>query len=195
MPMRYALTLATAASVEPVTTAELKTHLRIDGTSEDAYIAEIGVAARRDCENFTGRSFVTATWNLNFDDFPDGTEIEVPRAPLAGVTHVKYYDTAGTQQTLAATNYHVDTRRTPGRIVLVDGAAWPQVQTQRPSAVEVQFTAGYGGSAAAVPETFKAAIKLMTAHLFEHRGDGVAGAPVEPPPAIQHLLMPERAFV
>jgi uncharacterized phiE125 gp8 family phage protein len=35
--------------------------------------------------------------------------------------------------------------------------------------VEINFTAGYGALASAVPERLKLAIKILTAHYFENR--------------------------
>ena len=43
-------TIATAPSVEPVTTAEMKTHLRVTQSNDDTYIDSLVVAARQQAE-------------------------------------------------------------------------------------------------------------------------------------------------
>lgn len=161
-----ALSLVTAPAIEPVTVAEARAHLRIDGNDHDDVIARLIRAARRRAEAATRRALVTQTWDLTLDDFPCWA-IEMPRPPLVSVTHIKYYDTTGAQQTLSAALYLVDSKSEPARITPAYGQSWPMTRDQV-NAVEVRFVAGYGADTA-VPDDIKAAILLMVGHLFEHR--------------------------
>lgn len=102
---------------------------------------------------------------------PDGItgyEILLPRAPLQAVTSIKYIDTGGVQQTLAAGAYLVDSYSEPARITPAVGTAWPGTQN-RSNAVEIIFTAGYGSSSAAVPQGILHWILLVAATLHENR--------------------------
>ncbi len=192
------LVLGTAPAAEPVGTDELKTHLHVSGTGSDAYVTAIGKAARELAEAYTNRAFITQTWDLYFDCFPDGTEIPLAKPPLQSVAFVKYIDAAGTEQTWGTANYFVDDKRQPPRIVKDSAVSWPDTD-DRPNAVHVQFVAGYGTAGTMVPESLRHGIKLIAANLMEHRGDrqesGVLNSePRSLPPAAEHLMFPYRAF-
>lgn len=198
----YGLTLITAPSGEPVTTAELRDWVRVSGSAHDTLLASLGAAARELCEKLMGRALMTQTWRLSLDGFPwpggwhvlrhpsiwpDPHTIRLPKAPLQSVTGVTYYDMGGNLQTLATSVYDVDAAHDPGRITLALGQTWP-VTRPRPGAVRVEFVAGYG-NAAAVPEAIKLAIKLSVAQWFENREAVVTGTiATELPWAARQLL-------
>lgn len=173
----YALKIVTAPTDEPVTAAEAKAHARIDDDAENALIATMLKAARELAETYTGRALVTQTWSMFMDAFPACAMIEVPKPPLVSVTHVKTYDDADDDTTFAASNYFVDAKAEPGRIVLRSTASWPDVDRVA-NGVEVQFIAGYG-EPSAVPASIKRGILELFMWLYEHRGDGMH----EPPAA------------
>lgn len=186
-------TLAAAPAAEPVSTADLRTHLNVAGTAQDAYIAALGTAARQAAEDFTNRAFITQTWDLHLDAFPPGTEIALAKPPLQSVSDVTYVDAAGSTGTLAAAAYHVDAKSQPPRVVLDESASWPETAS-RPNAVRVRFVSGYGAAGTAVPEALRHAIKMIAAHLYEHRGDAEPAGLAEMPKAAEHLMHPWRAY-
>ena len=159
------LAVVTPPSEEPITLAELKTHLRVDTSDDDTYITALGAAARAWCEGFCNRQFVSATYDWRIDKFG---ELLVPKPDLVSVTSIKYIDTDGAEQTVSSSIYDVDIDQAPGRIRLAYDKSWPDDRRATTNAVTVRFVAGYG-AAAAVPETLKAAIKLLVGHLYEHR--------------------------
>ena len=159
------LAVVTPPSEEPITLAELKTHLRVDTSADDTYITALGAAARAWCEGFCNRQFVTASYDWRIDKFG---ELLVPKPDLISVTSIKYIDTDGAEQTVAASIYDVDIDQAPGRVRLAYDKSWPDDRRAVTNAVTVRFKAGYGG-ASDVPETLKAAIKLLVGHLYEHR--------------------------
>lgn len=169
-----ALKLKTAPTSEPVTTPEAKSHMYVTASDDDTYIGTLITAARQHLEDVLNKSFITQTWYLFLDEFPDGDEILLNRPPVASVTSVTYYDGDGALQTFSSANYRLDDSAEPGRLVLTDTASWPDTQTSRPKAVIVEFVTGYG-AAATVPEYFKLAIKMLVAHAYEHREATVTG--------------------
>jgi len=180
------LALYTAATENPITTADLKAHSHIDTSDDDAQVAAYIAAATQDTESYLWRQLCTATWVLTLDRFPWSDYIDLPRPPLQSVTHVKYYDLSNTQQTLSTGDYDVDTSTEPGRIYIDRSVGWPSVYDRR-NAVEIRFVAGYG-AAGAVPEMIKQSIRMKAAHWYENREALIIGTIVaETPMAAQRL--------
>ena len=160
-----ALTLVTAPTQEPVTTAEAKTHLRVSGSSHDTLIDTLISAARGLVEaTLCKRALTTQTWDLFLDGFPRC--ILVPRPPLVSVTRVKYVNEAGTLTTISAADYRVDTKSAPGRITPAYNLTWPPTRAVT-NAVEVRFVAGYGNRTD-VPQEIKQIVLLLVGVWFEH---------------------------
>lgn len=190
-----ALRLQTAPAAEPLTLTEAKAHLRVEHTSEDTLITALIVAARTHAEAFTRRAFVTQTWDLFLDAFPDdaATPIRIPLPSLVTVDSISYVDDAGATQVWGSSNYLVDNKSDPARVTPAYNVSWPATRDQV-NAVTVRFTAGYG-NAAAVPQAIKQAMLLIIGHLYEHR-EAVSDFQVyEVPQAAEYLLWPHRAFV
>lgn len=172
--LNSSLVLSSAGSAT-VTDAELKLFAKIDGTGDDALITLMNDAATRFISDKLERSFVTDTWILYLDSFPVELDcnlqkrfIEIPRVPLVGVTSISYIDEDGNSQTLASTEYEVDTKAVgSARIVEAYDKTWPATRNTV-NAVTVTFTAG-DGIASAVPEKYKQLIKLYFAHIYENR--------------------------
>lgn len=178
--------VTTAPTAEPVTLDEAKRQCRIelDDDSEDSLLNMWIEAARLEVEDITKRALITQTITWTLDRFPSSSAVfRVPRPPLVSVTSVKYYDTAGTQQTVSSSNYIVDTNSEPGRIAPAVDQIWPTEQ-ERIDAVEVIYVAGYGARAA-VPTRFKAAILMSVCFWWENRGD----VAVEIPQAARQLAL------
>lgn len=167
-----ALKLITPPVIEPVTLEEAKSHCRIDGNDEDFLITSLIVAAREHCEGFQNRAYITQTWQLWLDYWPPGSIIPIPKPPLQSVVDVKYYDTNDTEETLATTDYFVDDKSDPGRLML---KALPAVVLRPVNGVCVEFTAGYGDDAEAVPQKVKQAMLLLIGHWHESREAIITG--------------------
>lgn len=172
--MGYGLTLQTAPSVEPLTRAEAKSHIRVVADDDNTLIDNLITAARQYCERHTNRQICTATWDLYLDGFPSCYEpLYVPLAPLASVTSIVYTAPDGTSTTWASSNYIVSTSREPGQITPAYSVAWPTVRSVT-DAVRVRFVAGYG-LAVSVPMALKQAMLLLIGHWFENREDVIIG--------------------
>jgi len=158
---------------------EVKPQLRIDHTDDDAVLTNLISAATDWVEDVTGRKLVTQTWTVYFADWPDGDEFRLPHPPLQSVTHVKYYETDDTANTLSATTYDVDTSSRLGVIRLKYGESWPTVTLRPTKAIEIQFVCGYSS----IPDALKQAVILQVAQLYD--GDSPLRAA-----AIERLLAP-----
>lgn len=156
----------TAPSIDPITLAEAKLHLRVDHSDEDALITALIAAAREACEHRTGRTLITSGWTLTLGGF--ATEIPLLMPPLVSVTSVTYKDTAGATQTLSSGLYEVDRARGVPLIVAAPGASYPDTYAGR-NAVTVVYTAGYGATANDVPVGLKQWMLLAVTDMYENR--------------------------
>lgn len=194
--MSFRLKLQTAPALEPVTTAEAKLHLRVDGSDEDALIGSLVSAARDYAERYTRRAFVSQVWRMYMDFFPSCRWFYLPRSPLISVNAITYKDENGAVQTLAASAYVADSaQEVPARVALAEGEDdWPETFDEI-QAVTVEFTAGYGAAASAVPESIKAAIKLLVGHWFENRETVVIGSTPNAVPLAAMALLDSRRIM
>lgn len=188
------ISIVSGPLVEPISTAEAKTHLRVDTSTEDSYIDGLITISRQLCEQYTNRAFITQTWKLFLDKWPisqnkewwsgvkelpvnyeqDSGSIDLPKAPLQSVTHIKTYNDEDTATTFSSSNYYVSTysgdEAPKGRITLRRGQVWPTFERVA-DGIEIQFVCGYGDAGSDVPRQIRRAIEEEVAYRYEHRGD------------------------
>lgn len=193
------LVVLTAATVEPVTSTVAKLHCRIDSAADDDLISILISAARDHVERFTRRTLVNTTYRLRFDYFPTGP-IRLPRSPVSAISiggayayalpRVRYYNSAGALTTMVVdTDYELTMLDdNPPQISLLPLGIWPIAQLDKKGAVEVDFVAGYGATAADVPAMLRQAMLMLIAHWYEHRLAVDAGAGTEVPLAVDTIL-------
>lgn len=155
----------TPPAVEPLTAAEAKLRLGIGAEVADATMDSFIKTARQKLDGPDGllqRALNTQTWKMILPCFPC-EPILIPLPPLISISSVKYYDAAGTFQTVDPSGYEVLQGQRPS-LVAVSGASWPSTQ-HRFGAVEITFVAGYGPLATDVPEPIRSAIALLVSHM------------------------------
>ena len=188
------LVLFAGPTIEPLTVQEATDFARISESSEDDLVEGLIRSARSHVETLCGRALITQTWDLYLDEFPCG--IEVPRPPLQQVTFIKYIDSEGALQTLASSEYTVDNKSEPGRIVPAYGKSWPGTRYE-PNAVQVRFVAGYGTQAididAKAPE-LRQAIGVLVGTMYEQREVSDEVSKVDVPEAFYQLVNQHRWF-
>lgn len=162
--MSYQITVEPAE--EPITLTEAKAHCRVDWDDDDTIITAYITAARKFCEHYTNRVFITQTWRQNENVFSEPIMLAVN--PVQSITSVKYYDTDDAQQTLSSSNYQVDIASDEARIYEGVSAGYPSISLDVINPIEIIMVSGYG-LAAAVPEDIKSAIKIMTDFFYENR--------------------------
>jgi uncharacterized phiE125 gp8 family phage protein len=167
------LSLDTAPEGELLTVEQVKAHLRIDFDDEDDYLAGLIAAATGlldGANGHLGRALLTQEWVLTLPRFPRTGDIAIPLPPLVSVEAVQYYDCAGDLQTLAPQSYVVDTAAEPGRIALAISTRWP-IAGNRPDAVTISFTAGFGDAADDVPMPIRQMALNLVGQMYAARGD------------------------
>lgn len=184
------------------TTAEMKKHLRVTGSSEDTLIDTYIAAATRFVENYTRLLMLPGTVTEIFTSMPatGGTAVMLPTgatvfAPpefyalkvgnATSITSVSANttDATGTFTALSTTSLLNSAFNKP-RVYAPDGWTFGSIS---PFQIKIVYAAGYA-NAASVPNDIKVAIMLVCADMFENRMDSVKQLPT----AAEMLLSPYK---
>jgi uncharacterized phiE125 gp8 family phage protein len=182
--------VTTPPTQEPISVDAMRQFIGITQageTSRDEIIASRIISARLWCEYFTNSHIMATTLTGYASQFADCC-IDL-NMPLVAVNSIKYLDTNGTEQTLANTEYQVDT--VSHRVIPAYGKTWPTARVQANS-VRIEYVSGYA-SAAVVPEPIKEAIKFVVGQWerFQNAYEG-SGYPPDFPNVAKSLLQPYR---
>lgn len=171
-----AVVITDPPSIEPVTLAEAKEHLKITEADDDATVMAYITVARERCEQYQSRAYIQTGFNLWLRSFPRfGREIIIPRSPLIAVASVSFFTPDDAETVVDASVYNVDEVTIPGRIRLAENATWPTATLRTVKGVKVVFTAGHGLTADDVPARMRHAIKLLIANYMEQREPIIVG--------------------
>ncbi len=162
--MTYALT--TPPMAEPLTLAEVKTHLRLEGSEEDALLALLISTAREHLERETGLCLIAQGWRLYLDRWPADGVIRIGKSPVQAVENVTVYDAHGIAVEVSLEDHLLDGEGRPARLWL---------RTQPPpgrciNGIEIDFSAGFGEAGTEVPDSLKRAMLIHVGHMFAFRG-------------------------
>lgn len=153
---------------EPLTLAEVKSHLNIDTSDHDTILAIHQKSARQEFEKLTGLRLMPQTLAVTVEAWP--AEFWPQFAPLTSVG-IAYTDVDGVTETLSASDYVVRPYNGDALLKVIRPAAdasWPNLGDD--PQITLTFGAGYA-NAAAVPWTCKLGILVRTAELFQGRTD------------------------
>ena len=180
--------LISGPALEPVSLSEAKAHVRVDTTDEDTLISSLIAAARLHLEAFTHRVFITQTWAIYLDQWPQTQPLSLSVSPLQSVSSINIYDADDTFITTNATDYVVDALSNPPRILWRGPGVAPR-PGRKLNGIEIIVTAGYGASGTQVPEPIRQAILMLVAQWFEHRQPPTLNDPGEAvPPTVAAML-------
>jgi uncharacterized phiE125 gp8 family phage protein len=165
---QFSLVRVTAPAVSPISLAEAKAQMRVEGSDDDAIIQRLidAAVAFVDVQGVLGRAMITQTWGQWLS--PNPSTVSLMLGPVQSVSAIKYYDLDGTLQTATLADFNVF--GTPNRITITPktGKAWPITQT-RDDAIKIEYVIGYGDSAASVPQTVRHGLMMLVAHWYENR--------------------------
>jgi uncharacterized phiE125 gp8 family phage protein len=159
------LTQITPPAAEPVSLAELKAFLKVDGTDEDALIGSVATAARAHLETLTAKAFVTQGWRIRRDAWAPHGRLTFPIGPVRSLDAVTVTGSAG-EVSLPLDPFRLDGDGLPPRL------SWTPSAVPQPSVplagIAIDVTAGYGAPDD-VPPPLRQAVRLLAAHWFENR--------------------------
>lgn len=160
------LTTVTPSAALPVSLADVKLQLRLDTDTdvEDSLLTRLVRASAERCSHETGRAMLTTAYRL---EAGIAEKLLLPRPPLVEVTAVILIDSDGNETVLTESDYTLNQTRAQTLLTVTDpGDA---------VTVVVEFDAGYGETAASLPEALASWILLDVATLYEQRQALTAG--------------------
>jgi uncharacterized phiE125 gp8 family phage protein len=185
------MVMTAAPAVEPVTLAEAKAHLRVDGNAEDAYISSLVVTSRLQIEAALGLALMPQSWRLTIDAWPHGDALELPIRPVQQIRSIEVTHAIGVATTVSPSSYLLDGHGLPARLVLTTLS--PPLPEVPADGIAIEMIAGFGPAASDVPQPIRHALLLLVAHWFECREPTSTGKPATGiPDAVNALLAPFR---
>jgi uncharacterized phiE125 gp8 family phage protein len=173
------LSLITPPANTPVTLAEARAWLRVDGSEEDVLITALIEAATRRVEFECGLALITQRWRYLRDCWPRSGWLALPIHPVQAVESLRVLTEDGLTP-VPAEAYEAHLAGRPARILAREGFPRPG---RGIDVVQVELRAGFGDAPADVPAELRQAILLLVAHWFENREGVVAtgwqGLPAE----------------
>lgn len=144
----------------------------LDGTSfDDTYVSALSLAAQNYAETILRKKLLEQTLVKKENEFPCGRyPIALDWGKVTSVAAVRYYDSAGTLQTLTSpyTLFVLNNAHVPSQLELLPGQSWPSFELDRLYPMEIEFVVG-AASAADIAEEIKVAIKLIIGHWYSNR--------------------------
>ncbi|MCB1386553.1 MAG: head-tail connector protein [Nitratireductor sp.] len=184
-----ALMLLTAPAATAVSLDEVKRHLRVETADDDLYLTDLIAASTGHLEQVAGVKLITQTWRQFLDGVPDDNCIRLAVAPVRSLVSMTVYDRDGVGTSVPMTDLELDAVSAPPRLLLK--AAHQAGKAL--NGVEIDIVAGFGDTAADVPDTLRRALLLLIAHAYEFRGAvPVDAQPASEPHGFRTLIAPFR---
>ena len=172
---------------EPVALVDAKAFLRLDDTAEDGLITTLISAARLHVESVTGRAMLLQSWRLVLDAWPTERSIALPVGPVTELTALTVFDADDEAHELDIGQFSVQA----GRLMLPRSLDAPALREKL--GLEIDYVAGHGAEATAVPADLKQACLVLVGYWFEHRDAViVAGSGALVPTGFDRLVAPYR---
>ena len=169
-----------ALTTGAVSVSDLKAHLRVTSSAEDALITAYGISATAAVERWTQRIVMTRTATLNLQELPSGKcPIELPGGTIISLTSVI---ADGSTITGCTTLGH-------SPALLLPATDWPTV-TGDGYPVTITYQVGM----ATIPQDLSHAIKLMVGEMYERRANAVEGPLNQTLISAEYLMAPHRIW-
>jgi len=179
------VTVVTPITQEPLTTQEVRQHLRLDFSDDDSYLALMISEAREFGEAETRRAFAPQGLQavLEIPLIPSGplsggvgyrqSLLEVPLPPVTSIESIEGETSPGIFQVIDSSNYVVDLSQQPCRVYLLTsaysflGSQWTLWIGPYNPRFRVNYHAGY--SLTQFPFTLKRAMLELIAYWYDYR--------------------------
>ncbi len=146
--------------VEPLTLAEIKIYLRIDGNVEDEILTTMLKTSRQLAEEYMGCSIIRQKWKLTFFGRID-SNVALYKGPVNSVSSIKLYNRYNNASTIDSSKYYLNGKHS----LCLDGV----YSSHR---IEVEYLAGFATDSANIPEVIRQGLLSQIAYFYENRGTG-----------------------
>lgn len=179
--------IVTPPASEPLSVAEIKAALGIDGTHHDSTLLLYAKAAREKAEHATSYLCMQQTIRLECESWPD--DLLIRYSPVQSVSSVQYWDGAA-WVTVSSADYVAWQDGTLWRVDPV--SSWPSLGVKPGPRVRVTFVGGRA-SANEVPSCIKQFILAQTGSWFRNP-ESVTSDGLSVSPHFVGLLDPVRVY-
>tara|TARA_R100000655_G_scaffold70678_4_gene108963 strand:+ start:1002 stop:1571 length:570 start_codon:yes stop_codon:yes gene_type:complete len=181
--MKY-LQISTPNTTQVVSTADLKTHLRITFSNDDTYIETLAMAAQQTLEKFCNIFLLETECNQYGFEISD-LEILFKSPILSTFTPVLYVNQSASW--VAQSGVEFITNSKPARMYL-NNTTIDTPDTNVTQKYKVNYKVGYD-SASDIPKPLIQAIKIIVADMYENRQSVIVGKTVAEIPKTAEYLM------
>ena len=145
-----------------LSTADLKTHLRVTHTAEDALISSLRDAACQYVEGYCNTKLHSTTAVAYLTSF---YRAAFPVGPVTNIAEVRYQTTADTDWADCAVLPSSSWYKSSTQPAIIDFTNEPGTYEYSVHPVQISFSYGH----ATCPEPLVHAVRLLAAHLYENR--------------------------
>ena len=172
--------------------AEVKEHLRIDGSAEDSKLNAITATAECMIEAAVGLTLISRDFDvyLNVSPVRGKSCLSIPVRPLQTINMVNLIAADGSETLWLSSNYNVQ----PGLMPLIDLSPqmqWPK-SLRSTEGMRINVTAGFGSDWNAIPADIHQALLLLITALYFNRGDTVQTGDLLKSSGAMAILLPYR---
>jgi len=181
------ITVATNETTYAITLGQLKDFLKVDGGDEDALLSNLLIAAHDMVVQYTGRSLTTRTLDVYYDKWQ--SSFDLPYGPVQSITHMKYYDTTGSEGTVNSSVYYLAPGNSTSYAEKYPGQTYPQSILRGKGGIVLRYVTGYGDDPNDVPFLLRQAVLQTAAAMYENRETA------ELPPVAKNYADPLRVII
>jgi len=154
---------------EPLSIREAKDYLYVNHDLDNTLIYNLIVAAREQCEAYTGRSLMYQERVAEFSCFPYQGTLELPYGPVRTIEEVYYEDQEINKVVVDPDSYYLAKDHFDDHVVLRFGQVWPTPTLDPANSVFVRYWAGWGDQHNDIPMTLRMGMLHYIAHMYENR--------------------------
>lgn len=129
----------TPPACEPLHVDDVRQHLKQDITDDDNLISIYLASATDYAQKICSKQFVAARFVIKKSNL---SPLKISRGPVVGIESIRYKDSLGQWQSLAAEAYTLDASSHVAIVDIAQGYSWPATDGSANS-VEIVFIAGY----------------------------------------------------
>ncbi|WP_439273320.1 head-tail connector protein [Pseudochrobactrum sp. HB0163] len=164
------LRLVTPPAKEPVTTAMLRSFLRLPPDQEEDLLVRLIRTAREVIEQQCNLAILPQSWHLHLANWPQSGRIALYKMPVISLDKVQGFSADGSAILFGEEDWRLDAESRPQRLYLRKP---PLVAIAR--GVEITLTAGLADEPEDLPETLRHACVMLAAHLYDNRNSADNG--------------------